>query len=114
MNQFKSRLRKFGRKIGVLPDVQPLLSKEERWIKGRFAVNKRGVEVRSENRQAVKFCLIGAIYHVYHYNSSECQEAIIKIGNVLASKGFRNIFMFNDAPERTHAEVLAVIKEANI
>jgi hypothetical protein len=93
--------------------VRQLLSDPERWIKGAY--HRPSVYDGKES-----YCLRGAVDHVVGYCSGEHWIRIRRLMDVSISRIRKNhiggMVAFNDAPETTHEDVLAVldlaIKEA--
>lgn len=91
--------------------VQELLAVEERWAQGGHVFDSDGFAVPSINSpRASRFCLLGAVYKVYP-TSSACLVALAKLEEV---SGEAKLGLWNDAPERTHAEVLELVTKANV
>lgn len=113
--------------------IQKLFSDKTRWTTKSTARNNRGTPVYADQKSAVCFCLLGAIYHVYGYSdrghnwgaSSAGYEIIQKVNRVLL-KSFRsriysssgdeviNISRFNDDAMTTFEDVLSVVKAASV
>lgn len=79
-----------------------LIAKEENWCKGGMARNINNVETFTNDPSAVKFCIAGAIYKCS--DSSEYVGKLFKLKDSL--KIITGIPTWNDAPERTHKEVI--------
>lgn len=86
-----------------------LLTDESKWCKGSNARDSCGNSVSSDSPSAVCFCLRGSIYKAYDDEISwdRCFQSLA--GRV--GKCFEN---WNDAPERTFAEVKAVLVELDL
>jgi hypothetical protein len=81
------------------------------WTQRIFAVNSNGVEVSPHYENAVAWCARGAVEAAY-LDWKEYREAMSKLRHALG--GRKNIFEWNDAPERTKKQVLAAFKKAGI
>ena len=74
----------------------------------------------SSNSSACKFCLTGAIQRAIHDSGEgiglyfDCRDWICTHVNLRITKHERDfpLVAFNDAPHRTHADVLRAIDEA--
>lgn len=104
--------------------VEQLLSEPGRWTQGVTARNSQGIQVGAISRDAVCWCLIGAVTHAYH-DGDQMRMLRRMLAAVLAemrqarlSSSERDmipiIAEWNDAPERTHADILRVVRKAGI
>jgi hypothetical protein len=112
--------------INECKTVYELLESPERWIKKHHYKLENGEEVNHVNsvqehvykERAICFCLEGAIFHCYGYATEASKEAHTKIETLLQQIEPNKIGVlipyFNDAPERTHAEVLEAVRKAGI
>lgn len=91
-----------------------LLADASRWTKGTAARDANG-NGTSDDHFATCWCAIGAINHCYD-DTNQRRNMRYKLGNALNPKLYPTLVItsWNDAPERTHAEVLAVLKELDI
>jgi hypothetical protein len=89
----------------ILSAAADLLEPEGAWAQGDLARNAEGDCVSTISDSAVCWCTVGAIYRVSDYY---CDEALGTLEHIL-SGGIAN---WNDAPERTQAEVVAKLREA--
>ncbi len=93
----------------ILIAARAKIEAPERWTQGEYARNKRGGCVDENSPSAACWCIVGAIGSV----SMEQQHAAW--GPLIAAIGGPanlHIPNWNDAPERTHAEVLAAFDRA--
>lgn len=90
-----------------LMKIKELLAKPENWTKGNFAKDKLGFVVPVNSKEAVCWCLAGAINKCYLNND-------FNILTLLNNNDIYHIPSWNDAPERTHAEVLALVERLDI
>lgn len=94
--------------------VAGLLGDPSRWCKGENALDKNGRIVNPDNKDAVKFCLSGAIFRVYgSYDAPEAGEVMTVIAQKYRKK-YSYMYEWNDSRRRTHEEVLSVVKLAKI
>jgi hypothetical protein len=84
-----------------------LLSKPGAWIQGAFAKDDRGQDCSTLNPAACQFCLMGALKFCYPQDYSD------KFGEVCLALE-QNAVIWNDAPERTQQEVVALLKRLGI
>lgn len=63
-----------------------------------------------------RYCVLGAISECYKGNVDAQLDAFDKLQKAIDNQhtGYRRIATWNDAPERTHAEVLAILEEADV
>jgi hypothetical protein len=99
--------------LQLLKEANEVLASEANWTKRAFAKDKDGHTCSTYDNGAVQFCLIGAVtrrfmkdgphrnYDAYH----EAEDAIRKFTN-------KGVTSWNDAPERTFAEVKQVLADA--
>lgn len=92
--------------------VKELLSRPGAWHKGSYARDHAGRDVTGDDGSACSFCLAGAIYRCYPKDST---EAIRKVENVLLERvGHPGVVLFNDGPNTTYDDIVAVVNEADI
>lgn len=90
--------------------VQDILTDESKWCKGALARDVNGFEVEDVwSDGAVKFCLFGAIKRALG-NFSGAME----IDDKICTKLGRDSVLWNDAQDRTFAEVRGLIEELDI
>ena len=93
-----------------------LLAKEENWVQGRDFVSSNGGTLYSDGPDVERFCLRGAVVHSYDFNSGEFTQFMNIAHEVIRDFGLEkpgDLFIsdWNDNPETTHAQVVAVAKE---
>lgn len=105
--------------INECTTVYELLEDPNRWTQHEFARNKDGESCLTNSEEAVCFCLSGACKKIARKISRHSTFLMNDLGDALLrlhpdnfSGG--NYVLWQDQPERTHAEVLAVVKEARI
>lgn len=84
-----------------------LLETEDKWTRFVAARDKDGTAVLVSDADGVCFCMMGAVAKCYP------GEQYFKHINTL-QHAIRDIPAWNDAPERTHAEVVAMLKKLDI
>ena len=93
--------------------VADLLADESRWCKEAVAMTTVGQRTWSGDEDACRWCLYGAVFKVYPERNfvgilEKLTQEIgcdIKLGS---------LGRWNDAPERTHAEVLELVRKAGV
>lgn len=93
--------------------VAELLEDESRWCQMALARDEEGIGCDPESDEASSWCAIGAIVHVYGRDDAYFWSWG-KLRESLRRDGFCDIVDFNNAPKRTHAEVLAAVRKAGI
>lgn len=98
--------------------VKRLLASPKRWFKGYWAANSEGVQCRYDSPDAACFCLSGAVRRSWNSHLADgasgdnvdgaykhLRDAVAKV-----TRGrTKEIPAFNDAPRRTHAQVIRVL-----
>lgn len=87
-----------------------LLADEKKWTKGANAKDTKGNRVSAFDPDAACFCAWGAIRLCF--NNDVTQIWILR--DKIEQKFCFHLTSWNDAPERTHAEVIAVLKECGL
>ncbi len=90
--------------------IKELLAKPEAWTKGAWARDFQNTSVHGRNPMACCWCLGGALDLCYNY---EEQYAICKLIHNEACISL-TIAEWNDAPERTHQEVLDLVTRLDV
>jgi hypothetical protein len=83
--------------------VKELLSDPSKWTQGANARDSRGIRVPSADPEATCFCIVGALLKCYGTTSTS------KYLKIAAKIQHNDVVSWNDAPERTHAEVLELV-----
>ena len=94
----------------VLRHMRARLSEPGKWTKGGYARDKQGRLTRSNSKDAVCFCMLGAMRTAR--DAGNQQNAANVLLSVLAPLGYGSIPSFNDSPTTTHADVLSVLDKA--
>ena len=109
--------------IKILREARRLLA-EKGWTKNSYACDVRGNAVYTGSGEAVKFCMLGAIAKVHLTSEPEngrlvpidelppYNAALSLLSRVVHDETGLWIPDFNDAPERTKEECLAVYDKA--
>lgn len=79
--------------------IRELLKDEKSWTKGEMSIETEG---------GTCFCLLGAVIHCYPEQTGD------GVSNLLRKVIGESIICWNDAPERTHAEVLALVERLDV
>jgi hypothetical protein len=80
------------------------------WTKNAYARNAAGTIVESSSKNAVAWCLAGAVFAAYA-TKADRDAAFTKLALVMPDPGYIH---WNDAPERTQTEVVALAERAGI
>ncbi len=83
----------------ILIKARTLIDSPEKWIQGNFC-----------NTEETCFCLVGALNFAYPGSNISGARMLIKDAAGLGISG--SIPNWNDAPGRTHAEVMEVLDKA--
>jgi hypothetical protein len=94
----------------VLRAAADLIEPEGRWVQGFWATTKRGRAIGYEEANAACWCAVGALMRVSRsapldlwYPTRDALERVID---------HQSIPGWNDAPDRTQAEVVAALRRA--
>lgn len=99
--------------LTTLRRARELLSESGRWVKGASARSVSNDIVHPTSKAACCWCLIGALYHVTNGDSLEHEDELCSaFGMPERSACFEMLAAWNDADERTHAEVLDAFDRA--
>lgn len=90
--------------------IQDILTDESKWTKGANARHANGNPIGPEEANAACWCLNGALIKAYD-ESIEGRQVRYKICIELSTHSFSP---WNDAPERTFADVRKLIEELDI
>ena len=94
----------------VLLAAADLIEPEGAWCKIYSARDAKGKSVRASSSKACSWCILGSITRAQAAShSSQWGKTIAAVTVVL---GNRSIAEWNDAPERTQAEVVAALRAA--
>jgi hypothetical protein len=84
---------------------------EKGWTQRAFARDRDGRKVLASDPRACKWCIGGAIYLAYP-DQTAWLEAVAKLRKVIGDIALPT--WWNDAPERTHEEVIEACRKAGI
>jgi hypothetical protein len=94
--------------------IKELLAKPISWTQGAYARDKDGNGVHIKSKFAISFCLLGAIEYCYD-TVPECITILNKIRKELGIDQFTTWnTAWNDAPERTHKDILDLVTKLDI
>lgn len=96
--------------------VGELLSTAAQWTKGAPSRDKRGKALcEMYHKGAVKWCLSRAIKHCYVPDTAECAVVREAVCNYLHKENETYYIVgWNDAPERTFADIKALVEALDI
>jgi len=88
--------------------IRELLATPENWTQGVYARNSGQWPCSVRDIDACCWCLHGAAVYCYQ-KIAERLFILEKIGAEV-----KNISAYNDAPDRTHAEILALVEKLDV
>lgn len=88
-----------------------LLSKPGVWTKGCYARDMDGHIVAPTDSGAVRFCIVGAVVHVYPYQKRKALNIFPRVERAMKCK---HMTSWNDTPERTLQEVVALLRKLDL
>ncbi len=91
--------------------IYELLDSPDKWTQGAFANDERGVSVGPNDKLASRWCMAGALDKCYPREGRE--EAAKKLREFADEAGI-SIALWNDAPDRTYAEVLELCRRLDV
>lgn len=87
--------------------IRELLSDESKWTQGHLALRADGLDTAVEVDDAIRFCLYGAVERCYGpFGVLRSHEIYGRIIDDLRTDPVR----WNDAPDRTFADVRALVE----
>jgi hypothetical protein len=94
----------------LLAPIRRWLKDPKHWTKGYDAVNARGNPCSYE--KAVACCLVGTVRKYYPLGSGLLRSFVLQhVCDRLPKRAQRSVVEWNDAEERTHADVMALLKK---
>ena len=96
----------------ILIAARAKIEAPERWTKGAFARSARGRKVRLDGGKARCWCMLGALQEVEMSPIRFRQAWALLVPAISVPDSISEVVLWNDAPERTHAEVLAAFDRA--
>jgi len=84
------------------------------WCQENMATDETGVGCSINDKTAANFCLIGARYRKNRRSRTTLTEDLIKVLRKLGFKSSAGLSVWNDHPDRTKEEVVALLKELDI
>ncbi len=92
----------------ILVEARGYIAEPGSWTKGSFARDGHGNHVSKDSHRASCFCAAGAIGRAAKGSEREQHGALRALRSAITGP----ITAWNDAPNRTHAEVLAAFDRA--
>ena len=93
--------------LELLRGARNLLRAKKRWAQHYYAFDAQHKQVDCASPDAVCFCAFGALLRVGKWG-----DAYVALGVLGEANNISNTIVYNDAPERTHAEILAAFNKA--
>ena len=98
----------------ILIAARAKIERPQDWIQGRFAVSSLQNKVKPTSRRASCWCALGAIAAITREDPNDVNDELYWL--LCRAMGLPDneiaVAAWNDAPGRTHAEVLAVFDRA--
>lgn len=91
--------------------IKELISEPSKWTQHVIAKDSKGERVTAHDQSATCFCLYGALRRCYSSNTRLETEIWSRLVNIAPN---RDPIGWNDAPERTHSEVLELVTRLDI
>lgn len=96
--------------VEVWDRVLDLLAEPSRWYQGWFAADTQGFPCEAVSCQAVCYCTLGAVSKVTRGAPALEFDAVTRLTWAVACLGYGSVPSWNDHPDRTHAEVLDLVR----
>ncbi len=93
--------------------IKELLATPDKWTQGYAARNKNDKPIDPFNKEATKYCILGAAIACYGLFTDNYFNITFQIESS-TSMNKEAIGAWNDAPERTHQEVLDLVTKLDI
>lgn len=85
-----------------------LIEQPGRWTQGSYAKDRNGFPVSHTSKEAICFCMMGAVYKVVPYKEDNLLSGVRSLLRpIIGDAG-----PFNDAPGRTAQEVAEAMRKA--
>ncbi len=92
-----------------------LFKSKENWCRGRYAQDKNGNGVGSQDSTAVTFCAVGALRKVYKEGTQAYHDKCILLDDYITSKTlYIGTTAWNDDKTQRWSKVKAVLKRLDI
>lgn len=98
--------------VEILTAAKARIDTPKTWTKRAGARDTAGNIVDSYDPTAVCYCSVGAIYAVGDYSYGQRVRALSLLGRATGPLIGDGVVVWNDAPTRTHAEVMAAFTKA--
>ena len=86
-----------------------LLADVRCWTQGSLGRNINGYPVALDDETAAAWCIVGALHHCYGNSLSE--QMWIRLGEQAHTC---SLSFWNDSPERTHADIVRVLRALDL
>lgn len=93
--------------------IAEFLADPERWTQRALARDASGTCVRPLAPEACRWCLVGALIVCYP-DDRERWEVVEKLMHAVFGASGMSLTFWNDSPDRTHAEILALVTEEDV
>ena len=95
--------------VDILKAARALIDTPEKWTRGLNARDAHGQDVRPNSLEAVCFCARGAIIRSAGFEHIDAYELL---QNALPIGGNDFVPAYNDNPDTTHADIMALFDRA--
>lgn len=92
----------------ILVAARERIATPDRWTQWMVACNRQGESVSAKSRSAARWCAMGAIIASMDEDIERRDEAACAVRRIVGE----SLTCWNDAPERTHEEVLDAFDRA--
>lgn len=96
----------------ILERAADRIEPEGRWTQKANARDEDGLSTSCRGEEATCWCMAGSVFREAGILDDEAYEALKAVLPPAPRIGFDRVVAFNDAPERTQAEVVAKLREA--
>lgn len=96
----------------VLSMAADLIEPRGAWTQGYYARDEGGEQVEAEEPKAICWCAIGAMAHAIGREIATFDPVSRAEGYLIDAIGYHSIITWNDAPERTQADVVTAFRKA--
>jgi hypothetical protein len=101
--------------LQCLVKAKKVINTPDKWCKGIAESDCNGNDPRISKKKTVKWDIDGAIYKIAKNDLWLAENVFNVIENIIEKKTGRNAYYasdYNDAPRRTHAQIMRLFDEA--
>jgi hypothetical protein len=99
--------------MSKIKELSTILTDKDTWIKCRLVANKNDDYAECNSPEAVKFCIMGALLHLYKNkaNNTEYNEDVNKLNEYARVAGYVNVVDLNNDSKTTFADIQNLISD---